>query len=1584
MNSRLQDFENLITRPDGSIDDIFSERQRETNELEQIMTMNPQQAYQLSTSIQGQFDSLKATIEPMREAFVKACAEALKEKPDASRQQPYQNVLPYGIQEGDENPSRLNAKPIINAGLENLDPSLTTHLHQTYIRIFRRMFPDTYKELKDEIFENYGNKSVRANDIDEVCLNQILSSAVGSMFDWPSIDPKSVGLGSIEHIADLFQKYYFGEVDDKNPHQEKTTSGRKYTGGANILEIQGDKFYDDFINGSFFRHCVEGIVSKTKTAPANFEKEIDNFYNFNPELWFGNDAAGNFKNCDPTSRKDCDSYGNFFKVKQPIKIEQAILVPAANDPRLKASYDALGPNNWTAAVTAAQVKRNVYTGMYNTYSAAGTADQTFIVSNVDKPICCLFHKATIPDREFVDAIAIANRAFSPAILTDFDFTTANPANGFYGNGTDRGDGPGGTAALQGANASINQVAQLLYNSKSIGFHLTHDAPASTLLVAGGTQGVQMITGISCGKATLDNNYVNAGATLAAPALAAFNAEVALLILNPTIAAANGDGAVGAAIAAAGAAAAVGAVAAIAATCARATAPAAGRAAMIAASGAAGGPITPGAIAVMDAILARVANTAATAIAALVADSFRISNGASPIAAVAAVSETNLIGVAGTAPTIAAITASLSKQSYQAIPIATLMKGGKYMKSMSGSGKSSKIKAIPQPIKKILKQKTSSSSKKDKKRNPVKKVDKRFKKQRGGAADNFFDIRIPANPNGTPTALDASRRPEKLTKKFVENYRKSLTEYIRRFGSGSDPDKVQNDIFEKLSKITHLGVFYHGPDDELDFGGVNPNQNPIKFEELGEMFLFCSVITNTIKLLIHFFKNIKACISHFVKSELDAILSGIDNKLKVVNSTNISSYNATYFSKYVNGCEELNKQLDKLINFLRNNTMCLGEPINSGDVAAGAGLTKDEQIVVNLFFGANIHHQNGTKAGIAANFAEPYPLQFYTFHHDLINFFSSSERTFKKINTMKFERALRVLSSGDIVLNNGFVVQSTPAPPVLYPKKEYSVSNVSLGGIPLTFIKTKATQFSWMTYGLLLKYREKSNEQLEKDKLLEINQTLSQISSKDKAEIKQKVIDAYKNTRPILADPKIDLGSKNKVLRQIFMRFFEDSNNVAKMIIQDHDEMEKKSKSVNVRKKSSIVNIVRKRSITAAEGSRVLEPKEIEIQQEMRKYSYKVDCLINLLHTILISTPHGSMKNYIIFMYAVSRLRNFVYRLYYLNKSFYVEKEDMKRKLLTESGFSLSRNKNKEQNKKETEELFKKMINVQLVDQNSHTQEWWKVMQTTFRNRTSIIHGKYFRLFAFVLMDNEIFLVDIFSMANSEHSIKSYSEILKKDIFTYKDHHGHDIYHPDDNMLIKLPDFSKDTFYKKLLKGKLYYEYLKDGTKNKKKLLEPLFIQGSTKDQLDNIVHENRTIPAAGGKPTRFLKSTKPETSFQVYRIEKNHVLNASSFRSWAYNLLFSMPTRIDVDDSYFKLHIQKSINNISPLGTSQLIPSLEEISKINSDTPVVNFKSKVRVNNTSKLMLNNNINNKRIESQAKYISREQLISLGLVFGDSLN
>ena len=1586
MNDRIQKFEELITRPDNLIiDDIFSEKQRESNQIEQLITLNPQQAYQLSTSIQAQYESLNTGIKDMRNHFGKSVSEVLKEKPDAAKLQPYLNVLPYGLEDGIANPNRGDAKPTINAGLENLDPSLTKHAHLTYSRIFHRMFPDTYKQLKTEIFENYGNSSVRESDIDGLCLNHIFSSAIGSMFDWTSIDPKSVGMGSIEHITDLFQKYYFGEIDEKKPNtpwEEKPSDYRKYTsGGGNVLEIQGDKFYDDFINGSFFRHCLQGYISKTKTAPTTFDKRIEGFYDFNPELWFDNEdaaAAGNgktFKNCDPD--KHCDSYGNFFKVKQPVKISDAVLV-VLNDPRVKGSYTA-ATTPWETALTNAAAKKNEFTGMYNTYEA--NASNTFILTNESKPLCCLFHKGAIRDREFVAAPgAIAQRIFTVPILTDFDFRTATTELASYGSGTD--NGPDMNSILAGANASINQVAQLLYNSKSVGFHLTPgNANASTSLVAGTTHtGIQMITGYSCGKLTgAANTYINDNANIAT-ATAARVAAVALVLALSQVAGVGYFGG-GAALNAVHGANSIIANAPADLAAARLVATALALPAVITAITGVSAVAEAARVAALASVNAYIAVSGAG-----VANTCGISNGASPAAATAAAVYTNLIGAAangGVAPDAAAITPVLSKESYQFIPLTTLMKGGNHIKSHSGSGKHKTDKVKSPPIKKVSKAKLPSSKKdkKDKKQNPVKKVKKRITKQKGGAEDNFFNIRdgTPAG-GGAPPSLDASRRPVIISKPIFENYRKALTEYIKRFGSGMNPNKIQ-DILTKLTNITHLGIFYHGPDDTLNFGGDAGTQNNIKFEDLGEMFLYCSVITNTIKLMIHFFKNIKACILHFIKTELEMIISHINNKLKVVNTTNISSANVSYFEKYIAGCEELNKNIDNLINFLKNNTMCLGEPKSNG-AAPAAALAKNEQFVINLFFGANIHRQDTTKVGgppMGADFAKPYPIEFYTFHHDLINFFSSSERTFKKLNTMKFQKTLRILTGNNIVLNNGYDAKSATAD--TYPKDDYSITKASFGGIPMTFGNNKPTHYSWMTFMFLLTYREKSNEQLGKDNILEINQSLSQISSQDKLEIKKKVIETYKGIRPIIADPKIDLGSKNKILQKVFFSFFEESNAVAKKIMEDHSAIEQKSKRVNIRNKTTITNIIQRRHLGPAESGRVLIIKEIEIQQLIRKFSYKVDCLVNLLHAILIASPHGSDKNYTIFMYAISRLRNFVYRLYYLNKTYYIENETTKKLLLLESGFDLSKNSknSKTPDKKKTFELFTKLTHTQLKDQNSDTEDWWKIMEQSFRDRTTEVHGKYFRLFTYVLMDNEVFLVDIFSMATSAHSIKSYSEILKKDVQVYTDHHGHEIYSPN-NMLIKLQtDFTKDTKYKKLLKGELYFEYMKNGSKPKKKILEPIFIQGSTVEQLKSILRDNFT----NGKPAMVL-STKSETSFQIYKIQKHAILNARAFRSWAYDLLFSMPTRIDVDDSYFKLHIQTSVNTIPSLAKSQILPSLVNISRLNKTEPIVQFQSRVRINNNAKLLMNNNIQNKDMDSYVRYISREQIILLGLVFGDSLH
>jgi hypothetical protein len=1464
MNKRLEQFENIITKPDGSVNDLFSEKQRDANELEKLISMNPQQAYQLSTSIKAQHDSLKNGIQTMRQSFVNSCSEALKDKPDPAKLRAFKNVLPYGLSKEEQNQNRNTlARQDINTGLEDLDPTLTNQVHQTYTRIFHKMFPDTYKDIKDEIFEGYANASIRESQVEEQCLNNIFHSGIGSMFDWPSIDPKSVGLGNIEHISNLFQKYYIGEVDDeKNPVREKDTGARKYAGGDE-LDIQGSEFYNDFINGFFFRHCVKGFLSKDSTGPVDFKRKIEGFYNFNPDLWFYNkDTDGTFKHADAST--DFDSYGNFFKVKQPIRVEDAHTVEQNRgaaphpDPRDRANY-IVGRITWENAVNNVEdpALRSPLTGIYYIQLAS----DSIILTNEDKKLCCLFHRSSIRKSYAVKALGFAQRLNTVPLLEDFDFIGAY--RNYFGNGTDRGpDGNASYLVEDGslANDEINTVAQLLYNSQSIGFHTTHgringndNARISLRNNTDGHNGIQVITsysdGISFDNTGLGNcRYIHNIGGLG----------------NGTQFSNNGT-------------------------------------------------------------------------------------------------LTNTLGVSiSHRDTVLNKIASFRKDSYQFIDYKTFLRGGKPQKKKSKHSQ----------IKKIFKQKII---KKENKKNPVKKV-KHSILQKGGARANLFDIRDTAK-NGTAYALDASRREYTITRPIFENYRKSIKEYVKKFRDTDSSAKIQKMILDKFNGMNHFGVFYHGPEDILNFGGNGAGAgaggppNNIKFEEIGEMFLFCSVITNTIKLMIHFFENINHCIRHFIKTQLEDIKTHINKALKSVNTTSISSMSASYFEKYIDGCNNLISNIEKLVDFLRNNTMCIGKPVGFSNTPTC--LSKDEQLVMNLFFGANVSRQLADKTPNGVDIRE-YPIQFYTFHHNLIDFFSiNSNHNFNKINPLKFQRALRILSCGDITLNNGFAIPD----PARYPNKEYSQTNVSLGGIPLTFIDSKATQFSWMTFGFLLTFREKANEQLEKDNLLEINQSLSQISSKEKLEIKTKVFEAYKGIRPIIADPKIDISSKNKLLQKIFFSFFEESNAVAKRIMEDHSEIEKKSKRTNVRNKTTITNIVQRRGINPAESGRLLVIKEIEIQHEIRKFSYKVESFINLLHSMIISGPQGSMNNYVIFMYVISRLRNFVYRLYYFNKSYYIENDEIKKKVLAESGFSSS--KTLTPNKKNKDELFKKMLDTQLKDHSSHTQEWWELMEVSFRKRTSL-YGKYYRLFVFVLMDKEAFLVDIFSMAKSIHSIKSYTDILKETI-VYKD----DIYSPE-NMLIKLEtDFSKDTNYKKLLNGNLYYEYMKDGSRYKKKVLEPIFIQGSTLTELEHIIKANFYVPPTGKTPDNFIISAKSESSLQIYRIEKHFVLNALAFRSWVYDLLFSMPSRIDVDNSYFKLNIQTPIISIPPLAKTQILPSLKIISFLNQKEPIIKFKTEVKLNNNSKFLMNT-VNNKKIKSYAKYISREQIILLGLVFGDSLH
>jgi hypothetical protein len=93
--------------------------------------MNPQQAYQLSKDIKDQQDSLDSGLKVMMNQFNQSIQQVLKDKPDATKQQKYINVLPYGLtpQPAGTNTQRPTLKQDVNEGLENLDHSLTKQLH---------------------------------------------------------------------------------------------------------------------------------------------------------------------------------------------------------------------------------------------------------------------------------------------------------------------------------------------------------------------------------------------------------------------------------------------------------------------------------------------------------------------------------------------------------------------------------------------------------------------------------------------------------------------------------------------------------------------------------------------------------------------------------------------------------------------------------------------------------------------------------------------------------------------------------------------------------------------------------------------------------------------------------------------------------------------------------------------------------------------------------------------------------------------------------------------------------------------------------------------------------------------------------------------------------------------------------------------------------------------------------------------------------------------------------------------------------------------------------------------------------------
>ena len=382
--------------------------------------------------------------------------------------------------------------------------------------------------------------------------------------------------------------------------------------------------------------------------------------------------------------------------------------------------------------------------------------------------------------------------------------------------------------------------------------------------------------------------------------------------------------------------------------------------------------------------------------------------------------------------------------------------------------------------------------------------------RGDAAPFLFD-RQAAHGEGVAPSLNAKRLPTQINQDVFTKYKKAVQKYIETFTTDA---KIQ-EIRARLNAITNLGIFYHSPTDRRNFGsavGAAPNSHQITFEKLAETFLFCSVITNTIKLLIHFFENIDACLEHFVTTELTVLEARIDAELAKANSNinNLSSSHDNYVKKYISGVGELRQNISRLVDFLKNNTMHIGNP-KAGTTAAALGtthLSQNEQLVLNLFFGANISHQTEAKLNPAAPAAIPVTATavendaFFLFNHKLMFFMKDTRHGPDNIKIVRhsFFRTVRLLSSNDRALDNGYPQPSNN--PLVHPIGEYRKSNASLGGVPFTFHLYNMTESSWIAFYLLLRYRELSNESFSLSFTTNVNQKFTEISETELLKIRQ--------------------------------------------------------------------------------------------------------------------------------------------------------------------------------------------------------------------------------------------------------------------------------------------------------------------------------------------------------------------------------------------------------------------------------------------------------------------------------------------------
>ena len=205
------------------------------------------------------------TVASMKKKFIDAekkilleSVSQLEKTPTPAELQPYNNVLPYGVQTPTD----------VNTELYDINEKKWDDFHYRFQKIFTSI-----GKTQIQIIEQ--NKSQNVNTI-----KAFLKSFSGSVSEWPQINPLSGGIGSCNTLFSLFNNYYIN-----------------YQSGG----INPENFYEDFIGSLHTSHIhstFKAMINKSKykfEIPKKFNDKIM-AYNFDTSMWFKLDEPDDDQN----------------------------------------------------------------------------------------------------------------------------------------------------------------------------------------------------------------------------------------------------------------------------------------------------------------------------------------------------------------------------------------------------------------------------------------------------------------------------------------------------------------------------------------------------------------------------------------------------------------------------------------------------------------------------------------------------------------------------------------------------------------------------------------------------------------------------------------------------------------------------------------------------------------------------------------------------------------------------------------------------------------------------------------------------------------------------------------------------------------------------------------------------------------------------------------------------------------------------------------------------------------------------------------------------------------------------------------